>query len=110
MFAESLNDLQSQILQRRREINEAQERIDVILSPGHTVGGQSVAVNTSKGRAVITGFCCNDKNFPTAGPAIAPGVHIDLTEAYDSIQKIKDLADILIPLHDPNIGMRAKIP
>ena len=84
--------------------------IDVIFSPGHTVGGQSVAVNTSEGRAVITGFCCNDKNFPTAGPAIAPGVHIDLTEAYDSIQKIKELADILIPLHDPAVGTRTTIP
>jgi glyoxylase-like metal-dependent hydrolase (beta-lactamase superfamily II) len=81
-----------------------------ILSPGHTVGGQSVAVNTSEGRAVITGFCCNDKNFPSTGPAIAPGVHIDLTEAYDSIQKIKEMADILIPLHDPGIGTRKTIP
>ncbi len=84
--------------------------IDVIFSPGHTVGGQSVAVNTAEGRAVITGFCCNDKNFPTAGPAIAPGVHIDLTEAYDSIQKIKEMADILIPLHDPAVGTRKTIP
>jgi N-acyl homoserine lactone hydrolase len=84
--------------------------IDVIFSPGHTVGGQSVAINTSEGRAVITGFCCNDKNFPTAGPAIAPGVHIDLTEAYDSIQKIKEMADILIPLHDPGVGTRKTIP
>jgi len=84
--------------------------IDVIFSPGHTVGGQSVAVNTAGGRAVITGFCCNDKNFPTAGPAIAPGVHIDLTEAYDSIQKIKEMADILIPLHDPAVGTRKTIP
>ena len=84
--------------------------IDVILSPGHTVGGQSIAVSTAKGRAVITGFCCNDKNFPATGPAIAPGVHIDLTEAYDSIQKIKDVADIIIPLHDPTIGTRKSIP
>lgn len=84
--------------------------IDVIFSPGHTVGGQSVAVNTAGGRAVITGFCCNAKNFPPAGPAIAPGVHIDLTEAYDSIQKIKEMADILIPLHDPSIGTRKSIP
>jgi hypothetical protein len=37
-------------------------------------------------------------------------VHIDLTEAYDSIQKIKETADILIPLHDPSIGTRATIP
>ncbi len=78
--------------------------IDVILSPGHTVGGQSVVVHTAQGKAIITGFCCNDKNFPSAGPAIAPGVHIDLTEAYDSIQKIKAAADILIPLHDLSIG------
>ncbi|MBN1849625.1 MAG: N-acyl homoserine lactonase family protein [Deltaproteobacteria bacterium] len=86
------------------------EGIDVIFSPGHTVGGQSVSVNTSKGRAIITGFCCNDKNFPKTGPAIAPGVHINVMDAYDSIQKIKDLADILIPLHDLSIGKRKKIP
>ena len=86
------------------------EGIDVIYSPGHTVGGQSVGVNTSDGRAIITGFCCNDKNFPSAGPAITPGVHIDLTEAYDSIQKIKEMADILLPLHDLSIGQRKTIP
>ena len=84
--------------------------IDVILTPGHTVGGQSVAVNTAKGRAIITGFCCNDKNFPASGPAIAPGVHIDLTQAYDSIQKIKKMADILIPLHDLSVGRMKSIP
>ena len=84
--------------------------IDVIYSPGHSVGGQSVAVNTAEGKAVITGFCCNDKNFPATGPAIAPGVHIDLTEAYDSIQKIKQMADILIPLHDLSIGRMKSIP
>lgn len=84
--------------------------IDVIFSPGHSVGGQSVVVNTNGGRAVITGFCCNDKNFPATGPAIAPGVHIDLTEAYDSIQKISQMADILIPLHDVAVGRMECIP
>ena len=84
--------------------------VDVILTPGHTVGGQSVVVNTAQGKAIITGFCCNDKNFPATGPAIAPGVHIDLTEAYDSAQKIKQMADILIPLHDLNVGRQKHIP
>ena len=41
---------------------------------------------------------------------MAPGVHIDLTEAYDSIQKIKEMADILLLLHDPSIGKRKSIP
>ncbi len=84
--------------------------IDVIFSPGHTVGGQSVAVNTAKGRAVITGFCCNDKNFPAQGPAVAPGVHMNLADAYDSIQKIRRIADILIPIHDLAVGRRKCIP
>jgi len=84
--------------------------IDVIFSPGHTVGGQSVAINTSKGKAIITGLCCNDKNFPATGPAIAPGVHINVIEAYDSMQKIKEMADILIPLHDLAIGKMKTIP
>jgi len=84
--------------------------IDVVLTPGHTVGGQSVVVNTTEGKAVITGFCCNDKNFPKTGPAITPGVHINAMEAYDSAQKVKEMADILIPLHDPAIGERKSIP
>ncbi|MBW2181645.1 MAG: N-acyl homoserine lactonase family protein [Deltaproteobacteria bacterium] len=84
--------------------------IDVIYTPGHTVGGQSVMINTAKGKAVITGFCCNDKNFPATGPAITPGVHINAIEAYDSAQKIKKMADILIPLHDISIGKLKNIP
>jgi N-acyl homoserine lactone hydrolase len=31
-------------------------------------------------------------------------------EAYDSIQKIKDMADILIPLHDLSVGRMQTIP
>ena len=89
---------------------EIAEGVRVIFSPGHTVGGQSVAVNTAHGRAVITGFCCNAKNFPAQGPAIAPGVHINLAEAYDTIQKIRAMADILIPIHDPAVGRKKCIP
>jgi N-acyl homoserine lactone hydrolase len=84
--------------------------LDVIFSPGHTVGGQSVAVNTAKGRAIITGFCCNDKNFPAQGPAVAPGVHLNLADAYDSIQKNRRIANILIPIHDLSVGRRKCIP
>ncbi|MBU1055477.1 MAG: N-acyl homoserine lactonase family protein [Proteobacteria bacterium] len=87
-----------------------EDGIEVIFSPGHTVGGQSVSINTAKGRAVITGFCCNEKNFPEKGPAICPGVHIDVIKAYESAQKIKNLADILIPLHDISIGRQKQIP
>lgn len=46
-------------------------------------------------KAIITDFCCNEKNFPAEGLAVAPGVHI---------------ADILIPLHDLSIGRARSIP
>ncbi len=84
--------------------------IDLVFTPGHTPGGQSVVVNTKAGRAVITGFCCNDKNFPSTGPAITPGVHTDPLAAYDNIQKIRAMADVLIPLHDLRIGRMERIP
>jgi hypothetical protein len=67
-------------------------------------------VNTAQGRAVITGFCCNAKNFPAKGPAIAPGVHINLAEAYDTVQKIRAMADILIPIHGMDVGRKKCIP
>lgn len=89
---------------------EIMEGIQVILTPGHTPGGQSVVINTSQGKAIITGFCCNDLNFPRTGPVIAPGVHINAVEAYESARRIKEMADILIPLHDLSIGRMKKIP
>lgn len=84
--------------------------IELIFSPGHSPGGQSVAVDTAQGRAIITGFCCNEKNFPPSGPAIPSGVHIDLIAAYESAQKIRRMADILIPLHALSVGSRSRIP
>ena len=87
-----------------------EDGIDVIFTPGHSPGGQSVSINTEEGQVIITGFCCNDKNFPKTGPAIAPGVHLDLIEAYDSIQRIKNLDATILPLHDLGIGSMKSIP
>jgi glyoxylase-like metal-dependent hydrolase (beta-lactamase superfamily II) len=84
--------------------------VRVISTPGHTPGGQSVAVETNMGTAVITGFCCNGNNFPSVGPAVTPGVHIDAIEAYESAQRVKELADILIPIHDIEVGRKGRIP
>ena len=84
--------------------------IKVVLTPGHTPGGQSVIVDTAAGKAVITGFCCNDKNFPASGPAVPPGVHTDALVAYESAQRMKDAGDILMPLHDLSLADKQKIP
>lgn len=87
--------------------------IEVIPVPGHTPGCQAVSVATEAGRAVITGFCCIMENFfppedirervsPFAGyPIIVPGIHFNAIHAYESLSNIKDLADIVIPMHEP---------
>lgn len=106
-FADLIEDLELETVEGDVEIAPG---IELLLTPGHTPGGQSVAVNTSAGRAIITGFCCNDKNFPSTGPAVPPGVHTDAIVAYDSINRIKDLADILIPAHDLAVARKTVIP
>ncbi len=81
--------------------------IELIPAPGHSAGTQAVSVQTEKGRAVISGFCCVPENFnPPENirrlmPVIPPGTHIDIVKAFESTLRIKGLADILIAMHDP---------
>ena len=68
--------------------------------PGHTVGTLCVEVDTGEGKAMITGFCCNSKNFPANGPAVCPGVHVDAIQAWESIQKVKQSGAVIVPMHE----------
>ncbi len=89
---------------------EIVDGISVMFTPGHTPGGQSVVINTARGKAIITGFCCNGENFPARGPVVTPGVHINAIDAYESARRVRKAADILIPLHDLSVGRRGRIP
>lgn len=79
--------------------------VRVLPTPGHTSGGQSVVVETKgSGRVLITGFCCNEGNFPAAGPAVCPGVHTDALQAWDSVNQVKHMLaageiDLIVPCH-----------
>lgn len=90
--------------------------LKVILTPGHTPGSQSVAIQTKKGLAVITGFCSTNDTFNVLDslkenwPVYAPGVHTDVLAAFDSALKVKAMADILIPLHELSLAKKDKIP
>lgn len=73
--------------------------VEVIFTPGHAAGCQSVSIITEQGKAVIVGFCSIDENFAKEGD-IVPGMHTDPLKAYDSIVKIRKIAaDILLPTH-----------
>lgn len=69
-------------------------------SPGHTPGCLSVHVETGEGLATITGFCCNNENFPIHGPAVCPGVHLNAMTAWESIQKVKEMGSVIVPMHE----------
>ena len=91
--------------------------ISVFLTPGHTPGGQSVQIHTALGEAIITGFCCNMDTFKQTEEmkrrgweVSVPLIHHDVRDAYDSVLKVKQKADIILSLHDPEYIGRNIVP
>jgi len=90
--------------------------IEVIFTPGHSPGSQSVAIDTAKGKAIITGFCCKDLNLyppPEVAekmPVITLTIHHDMFDTYDNMIKVKELADIVVALHEPKFCWVDRIP
>lgn len=85
--------------------------ISTLFTPGHTPGGQSVIIETEAGKVLIVGYCSNEKNFPPNAPPVICGVHLDATQAYESMMRVADYpADIKLALHDVAIAQRGKIP
>lgn len=85
--------------------------ISVVHTPAHTDGGLTVLVETEQGKAAITGFCVIDENLnpPKSVTAmemevIPPGTNINPYLAYDQMLRVKAMADILLPLHEPKFA------
>lgn len=83
--------------------------IEIISTPGHTPGTQSVSIATEAGKKLLCGFCSLDDNFSDKGD-IVPGIHSDIFKACDSIVRIKSLGGTLIPLHSELILGVESIP
>jgi len=91
--------------------------IEVVHTPAHTEGGLTVLVETWKGKAAITGFCVIMENLnpPKEVKAmemevIPPGTHVNAYDAYDILLKTRDMADILLPLHEPRFAAVDTVP
>lgn len=91
--------------------------IACIHTPAHTDGGLTVLINTTAGKAAITGFCVINENFdpPVEIKAmelevIPAGTHVNVYKSYEILLKIKDIADILLPLHEPEFAAVETIP
>jgi len=81
--------------------------IELIHAPGATPGTQAICVNTVQGKAIISGICSIRENFESQDGVVAPGIHTNAMEAFDSTLRIKEMADIIIPQHEPElVGVR----
>jgi len=96
--------LNFEIINRDKQVCDG---VKVLQTTGHTPGGQSVAIETAQGTVVISSLCTIRQNFEPpeqikkAMRAIPPGLLVNLYDAYDSLCRIMDIADIIIANHDP---------
>ena len=90
--------------------------VEVLFTPGHSPGTQSVAVDTPQGRAIICGMCCLDQNlFPPPmvsklQEVIPTTIVYNAIQDYDSMLRIKKEADIVVTSHATRWMFMDKIP
>jgi N-acyl homoserine lactone hydrolase len=96
---------------------EILDGIRVIHTPGHTPGTQSVLIQTDQGRVCLSGQCtiCDNVDPPDALKqmgvvAIAPGIHTNAMQAYDSLVGILESADQVVALHQIGYQSLDRIP
>ena len=104
-YFDLIKDLDFETISGDQQIDD---NVQVLLTPGHTPGGQSVLVETAAGKAVITGYCCTMEHFePTFTP---PPRTEDPDGLIESMQRVAEIADILVPLHDHRFADIDAIP
>jgi N-acyl homoserine lactone hydrolase len=96
---------------------EILEGIRVLHTPGHTPGAQSVLIDTDEGPVCLSGQCTIQDNVqpPEAlkrmgVAAIAPGIHTNAMQAYDSLTRLLGLTDRIVALHDIRYRSVNRIP
>ena len=110
---DTIKDINFETIEGEKEIIEG---IRVVPSPGHTPGGQSVLIDTKMGKMAIPGFCCVQENFDPPEPFnqffpfLIHAVHTDPMQAFNSALKLKEMADIVIPVHEPEIAKKELLP
>ncbi len=90
--------------------------IQLFKVPGHSPGTQAVSIETDRGGVVLSGFCAIRDNFSPpekmkkVWPVLAPGVHTDSLQAFASAKRVKELGDMVVPIHDMEFAGKEQIP
>lgn len=86
------------------------EGIRVVTTPGHTLGSQSVVVDTDSGPHVLVGDLIGLYECYEHDPMFYNGIHIDLREYTASLEKVKSIGGIILPGHDYKVLNDRKYP
>jgi N-acyl homoserine lactone hydrolase len=84
------------------DYNDVAPGVRTIATPGHSVGHQSVLVNTAEGVLCVVGDAVNvEENFTTATPG---GIHVSIEDALASTRRVARSCDRVLMAHDPRIS------
>lgn len=82
---------------------QLEEGISLVPLPGHTLGSQGVLVQLTNGPCLLAGDNCplfeNWEGNQTQDH-IPPGIHVNLTDCYDSFALMEKITDRILPGHD----------
>lgn len=82
---------------------QLKDGIKLLLTPGHSPGSQSVAVNTERGIYLIAGDCIplyESWEVKLNGYPVPGGILTDMKAFYQSFEKIEKESDFILPGHD----------
>lgn len=75
--------------------------IELLLTPGHTIGLQSVAVNTAKGTAIVASDCAHiARSFKDDNPSSLITDLVAWMKSYDKLRAKASSIDLIFPGHD----------
>jgi len=77
--------------------------VNVILTPGHSPGSQSVLVQTAEGLYIIASDNIpyfENMAVPDTDPFWPSAIYVDLREYYESLDRVKSLGGFVLPGHD----------
>lgn len=84
----------------------------LITLPGHTPGLQGVVIDTEIGRHVIASDALplfENLGTDQTGP-IPNGIHYDVADCLHSIERIQQVADVILPGHDSTVLRHSQYP
>lgn len=74
--------------------------LQLILTPGHTPGSQTLLVDTRQGVYALVADLVNTRECWESDPKLANGYHTDLLVHYQSFDKVAEMADFILEGHE----------